>query len=192
MDLTDEEEERQEPQPHVAANIQAIAALIDKNGQVAKAEEAGEKARSRLGNLYQKIEKDYHGNIQAVKKVRALERGTIDAAYDFMRTFLPLARHFGLIPEEDLVDAAERASDQGEGEGVIDFGARRRRRGGGSAMDAAREHLGTGEKPPAGETPEQERQRVYGFDKNAPPGEPGDADLARGPDEAAPGAVAAE
>lgn len=179
-DLTEEEEERLEPQPHVKANIDAIAELIGKNGKVARAEEKGQKARGELGNIYQKIEKDFHGNIGAAKLVRRLESGTVDAAYDFMRTFIPLAKRFGLIPEDDLVDQAHKAggTDGEEGSGVIDFGAMRERRSSGqSALDNAREHLSGGKKPEPAEPPA---------------GEPGDEDLARGPDEGSRTNVAAE
>lgn len=109
-DLTDEEEERIEPTPHIAAKIDKIAPLVANDGAIAKSEEKAQKARSELGNLYQKIEKDFHGNPKAVKLVRTLLGGTTDAAYDFMRTFMRLADHFQLIPADDLVDLAEKAS----------------------------------------------------------------------------------
>lgn len=193
-DMTDEEEERIEPQPHVKANIEKIAELIGKNGQVAQAEEKGQKARGALGNLYQKIEKDYHGNIGAAKLVRRLESGTVDAAYDFMRTFIPLAQRFGLIPEDDLVDQAhlKGGTDGQDGSGVISFPSRRKPPGE-SALDNARAHLAGGTRPePEVESAAARRKRERGFDENAPPGEPGDADLARGPGEAPPDAEAAE
>lgn len=190
-DMTEEEEERIEPQPHVKANIDAIADLIGKNGKVARAEEKGQKARGELGNIYQKIEKDFHGNIGAAKLVRRLESGTVDAAYDFMRTFIPLAKRFGLIPEDDLVDQAHKAAgtDGDEGSGVLHFPSRRP--GGLSALDNAREHLSGGTKADPPESAAAARKRERGFDENPPPGEPGDEDLARGPDQA-PADVAAE
>jgi hypothetical protein len=194
-DLTDEEEERIEPQPHVKANIDKIAELIGKNGKVARAEEKGQKARSDLGNIYQQIEKDFHGNIGAAKLVRRLESGTVDAAYDFMRTFIPLAERFGLIPEDDLVDQAHHAGGTAgeDGSGVIDFGAMRERRSGGlSALDNARDHLSGGTKADPPESEADKRKRERGFEENPPPGEPGDEDLARGPDEASRTNVAAE
>lgn len=184
-DLTDEEEERLEPQPHVKANIDAIANLIGKDGRVAKAEEKGQKARGELGNIYQKIANDYHGNIGAAKLVRRLESGTVDAAYDFMRTFIPLAQRFGLIPEDDLVDQAHlKGGTAGEeGSGVLHFPSRRKPPGE-SALDNAREHLSGGTRPePEVESAPARRKRERGFDENPPLGEPGDADLARGPGE---------
>lgn len=186
---TDEEEERLEPQPHIKANIEGIVALVSKNGLIDKAEEKAAKARGELGRHYQKVENDYHGNRKAVKLIRTLEAGTIDAAYDFMRTFMPLAQHFGLIPEDDLVSMANKGSEAGEGEGAIDFGALRRARGP-SALDRAKEHLEGGQRLDAAAEAAAERKRTHGFDEDAPPGEPGDADLARGPGEEAP-AVAA-
>jgi hypothetical protein len=191
-DLTEEEEERLEPQPHVKANIDAIAELIGKNGKVARAEEKGQKARGELGNIYQKIEKDFHGNIGAAKLVRRLESGTVDAAYDFMRTFIPLAQRFGLIPEDDLVDQAhlQGGTEGQEGSGVITFPSRRKPPGE-SALDNARQHLSGGTRPePEVESAAERRKRERGFEENPPPGEPGDGDLARGPGE--PDAEAAE
>jgi hypothetical protein len=112
---TDNEEERdnETPQPHIAANIEKIVPLVEKNGQIDKLEEKMAKARGDLGNVYQKIENDFHGNRKAVKLVRTLLGGTTDAAYDFMRTFMRLAHHFGLVPEDDLVDMAERIGQRG-------------------------------------------------------------------------------
>lgn len=185
-DLTEEEEERVEPQPHVKANIEAIAALIAPNSRIAKAEERAQKARGELGNVYQKIQQDYHGNIQAAKLVRRLQAGTTDAAYDFMRTFMPLAGHFGLIPEEDLVDKAEKAeagTKARAGDNVV------RGPGWKTNLDNARSHLSGGTKP---ETPAEKRQREYGFDPNPPAGDPGDEDLVRAGEEAAKEKAAAE
>lgn len=194
---TDAEEERIEPQPHVAANIDAIAGMVEKNSLIDKAEERAAKARGELGRHYQKIENDYHGNRKAVKLIRTLIGGTIDAAYDFMRTFMPLAERFDLIPSDDLADMMEKskgANGPGEGEGTIDFGARRRRGGGAaagkSALDRAKEHLEGGERMDEAAAAAAERQRTHGFDPDAPPGEPGDADLARGPGEEAPAPAA--
>jgi hypothetical protein len=188
-DLTDEEEERLEPQPHIAANVEAIANMVDKNGLIAKAEEKAAKARGDLGRHYQKVENDYHGNRKAVKLIRTLVGGTIDAAYDFMRTFMPLAEHFELVPGDDLVSPSMKKADAGSGEaeGVFDLPSRRRSA---SAIDRARDHLQGGTKP--GEDGEeaartqQARREERGFAENAPAGPPGDEDLAD------PGAKVAE
>lgn len=171
--LTDEEEERIEPTPHVAANIDKLVPLVAKDGKIDKAEERMTKARNELGNIYQGIEKDLHGNRKAVKLVRTLLAGTTDAAYDFMRTFLPLAHRFKLVPEDDLVDLAAKVeasdggdTDEAEGDGVsvADLAPKSHFKKAAEPKDDAIsrhvEALKTGGKPPA------------------PKGPPGDLDLA--------------
>lgn len=116
MATTEAEDERdnQVSEPFIAANIDKIAPLVDNDGKIARAEEKAQKARSDLGNIYQQIENDFHGNRAAVKLARALIAGTTDKAHDFMRTFLPLARRFNLIPGEDLVDMMDRGAPPAE------------------------------------------------------------------------------
>jgi len=118
--MTDEEEERVTPIPHTQAKVAKIAELIDHDGLVHKAEEKSEKARSDLGNLYQKMEKDFHGNRKAIKAIRTLIKGSTDAAYDYMRTFLPLAHQFGLVPNDDLSDKAGGGTNPDGTTGTID------------------------------------------------------------------------
>lgn len=131
------------PEPTVQPNIKAIADLIRQDGAVHKAEEKGQKARSDLGNIYQRVENDFHGNRKAVKLVRSLLTGTEDAASDFMRTFEPLAEHFNLFPEQrpDLVDAMEGGDDD---DADVEKTAPPQMAG---ALDAARAHLSGGTKP---------------------------------------------
>lgn len=102
METTDAEDERMTMQPHVQPKIKEIAELIRRDGMIHRGEEKGQKANADLAKHYQKIEKDYHGHKGAVKAVRGLVKGTIDDAYDFMRTFVGLAEHFELFPEADL------------------------------------------------------------------------------------------
>lgn len=156
------ERDEQTPEPFIAANIEKIAPYLEnQTGQIAKAEERAQKARSDLGNMYQKIETDFHGNRKAVKLIRTLISGTTDAAHDFMRTFLPLARRFMLIPGEDLIDMMEAGRppvDDGEravstadlapraSAEVVDHPEKE------NAIDRARKHLagGTGKEAPKG------------------------------------------
>lgn len=174
--MTDEEEERESPQPHVKANIEKIAGLVGPNGQIAKAEERAQKARGELGNIYQKVENDYHGNRKAVKLIRTLVAGTEEAAHDFMRTFMHLAHRFALFPHEDLVDIASReqpseaeinnegkttAAEKGPKKAsatVHELPVRE------SAIERAQKQIATGGKPPA------------------PAGPPGDTDLVEAAD----------
>jgi hypothetical protein len=160
--MTEEEEEREQPQPHIAPKIDKIADLVTKDGKIDKIEERLQKARSDLGNTYQHIENDLHGHRGAVKQVRKLLAGTTDAAYDFMRTFMRLARHFDLIPEDDLVDMmnSEPPTRRKEGEPgvstadaapksaeVIDHPNRE------NAIDRAKKAMEGGSKPPAPDGP---------------------------------------
>lgn len=176
--LTDEEEERVEPTPHITPSIEKIAKLVGKDGSIDKAVEKMDKARGDLGNIYQAIEKDFHGNRKAVKLIHTLRRGTTDAAYDFMRTFMHLADHFGLIPSDDLVDLANKnlslagsggGSAQGgdDESGISSADVAPKSTGGNpvlavveSSIDRHLKALKTGTKPPA------------------PKGPPGDNDLA--------------
>lgn len=174
--MTDDEEEREERQPHVKANIDKLAQMIGANGAVHKAEERAEKARSDLGNLYQKAENDYHGNRKAVKLVRQLVKGTDEAAHDFMRTFLHLAHRFGLFPSEDLVDIANReqpteaeinkegqvtAADAGPKTPATNVHELPKRE---SAIDRHKKRLETGDKPPAPKGPEGDTDFVEAAD----------------------------
>jgi hypothetical protein len=168
---TEAEERRDDEvsEPFIAANIDKIAPYLEnQTGQIAKAEEKAQKARSELGNIYQKIETDFHGHRGAVKLIRTLVSGTTDAAHDFMRTFLPLARRFNLIPGEDLVDMMESGKppeDDGErGVSSADMAPRRNATvhphpAAENAIDRAKRAMKGGNKPPA------------------PAGPPGDTDL---------------
>lgn len=155
--LTDEEEERETPQPHVAPKIDKIAPLIAKDGKIDKEEEKLQKSRSALGNVYKQIEADFHGNRAAVKQVRKLLTGTTDAAYDFMRTFMRLADHFGLIPEDDLVDMMENRPkeepDEDPGVRVSDQAPKKKNEpvqaSDDNPIDRHKERLKNGGKPPA-------------------------------------------
>lgn len=177
VNKTDAEDERDEvSEPFVAASIDKIVPMVEQGGVLHRSEEKAQKARSELGNHYQKIEKDYHGHRGAVKLIRALVSGTTDAAHDFMRTFLPLARRFDLIPGEDLVDMMEQHAPPAEGE---DPGTR--------VSDTA-----VGEKSSVVPHPEREnaidraKRRMKDGDKPpAPAGEEGSGDLARAGEEVA-------
>ena len=128
-----------EPVPHTRANVAEIAKIIDKNGKMSHLETAQGKAMGAVGAEYKRIEKDYHGNIAAVKKIRQLAAGKVDVCYDYMRTFIPLAREMGLLPDDDLVDRSE-------GENKVS-----------SALDAKKSSTKAGKKAPAeagvGDTP---------------------------------------
>jgi hypothetical protein len=102
MDTTEAEDERMTMQPHVKPKIKEIAELIRRDGLIHRGEEKGQKANADLAKHYTKITNDYHGHKGAVKAIRGLVKGTIDDAYDFMRTFVGLAEHFDLFPGEDL------------------------------------------------------------------------------------------
>lgn len=165
--LTNEEEEREQPQPHIAPKIDDIAKLVGRDGQLDKLEEKMATARGAIAQKYQHIENDLHGNRKAVKIVRNLLGMTTDAAYDFMRTFLRLAGRFDLLPSDDLVDLAEQvdkpkveaepgvsAADLAPKSGEVhQFPSRE------NAIDRHTKALAGGDKPPA------------------PKGPPGDTDL---------------
>lgn len=165
--LTNDEEERETPQPHIAADIDKIAPLVAQDGQIHKAEERAQKARSDLGNLYQKIENDFHGNRKAVKLVRGLLAGTTDAAYDFTRTFMRLAARFDLLPADDLVDLAEQVDlprdDEEKGQ---------------SAADVAPKSAKVVDHPARENAIDRAKKALEGGSgKPAPDGPPGDTDL---------------
>lgn len=103
---TDREEERDDKvsEPFLKAKVDKIAPLVEHDGQIHRLENKVQTAAGELSKVYEKIKKDFHGNPAAVKLVRRLASGPTDKAYDFMRTFLPLAKRFDLIPGEDLVD----------------------------------------------------------------------------------------
>lgn len=177
MTKTDAEEERDGgvSEPFIAANIEKIAPLVDNDGKIARAEEKAQKARSDLGNIYQQIENDFHGNRAAVKLARALIAGTTDKAHDFMRTFLPLARRFNLIPGEDLVDMMSAGEPPAESDepGV-------------SSADMAPKSA-TVHEFPARETAIDRAEAALkgGTGKPAPGGPPGDTDLVEAAEEVA-------
>ncbi len=167
---TDLEEQRDQPQPFLPPKIDKIAALVANNGSIHVAEEKAQKAASDLGNLYKKIETDFHGNRKAVKLIRTLVGGTLDQAHDFMRSFLHLAAHFNLMPPADLVDIAEKVKDrdpEDPGVSAADMAPKGKARPaltvvGDNAIDRAKKALQNGGKP----------------DIPAPKGPPGDFDLA--------------
>lgn len=167
--LTNDEEERETPQPHLPAKIDEIAKLIEKDGPLDKLHEKMATARGTLAQKYQHIEADLHGNRKAVKLVHTLLQGTTDAAYDFMRTFMRLAHRFDLVPEDDLVDMAEKvheressppAKDEDPGVKVSDAAPKKpsatvhelpQRE---NAIDRASKAMKGGDRPPAPKGPE--------------------------------------
>lgn len=175
--MTNDEEERETPQPHIAADIDKIAPLVAQDGQIHKAEERAQKARSDLGNLYQKIENDFHGNRKAVKLVRSLMAGTTDAAYDFVRTFLRLAARFDLLPADDLVDLAEQAEAGTIAAGLDDSGI--------SSADLAPKSAKVLDHPARENAIDRAKKALEGGGKPAPDGPPGDTDLVEAGEEVA-------
>jgi hypothetical protein len=170
---TNEEEELETPQPHIAADIGKIAELIKKDGPMDKLLEKLATARGALAQKYQHIENDLHGNRKAVKLVITLLNGTTDAAYDFMRTFMRLAAVFDLLPADDLVDLAEKvdqAKPKDEDSGVstadmapksaevVDHPSRE------NAIDRHKKALAGGEKPPAPDGPEGDTDFIEAAD----------------------------
>lgn len=172
--MTNEEEERETPQPFIRADMAAISKLIGKDGRIDKLKEKMDKARGELGTEYQKIENDFHGNRAAVKLVHKLTKGTINAAYDFMRTFLPLCAQFGLLPEDDLVDLAHNQKSDSEEEPGISAAETAPRSAdvhqfpaGENAIDRAKKAMAGGDKPPAPKGPEGDTDLVEAADATA-------------------------
>lgn len=179
-DETEAEEKRDadtmKGQPFLTAKIDKIKPLIEDNGEVHKLEEKIQTAAGSLSKVYERIVKDYHGNAKAVKLCRSLAVMSTDKAYDFMRTFVPLAKSMGLYPEDDLVDMAggDDKPPAGGKKKVLDDGVKPVSTAdqapksdrvipittGKTAIDRARENLAGGKKP------------------DAPKGPPGDTDLA--------------
>lgn len=120
-------------EPTVKPNIEKVAELIALNGPIQKAEEKGQKSRSDLGNLYKRVEDDFHAHRGATKAVRKLLTMSATQRADYMRTFEPLAEHFKLFPsqvEGDMIDQVERETESK-----------------GGALDAAKRHLEGGTRP---------------------------------------------
>lgn len=115
-EITEQEDERMTGQPHIRPKIDEIVKLLAQNGPLHKGEEAGQAANASLAKVYQKIEKDFHGNKAAVKCIRQLVKMSDDKAFDFMRTFEPLADYFHLYPNDDLAgEGSPRSGGGGDG-----------------------------------------------------------------------------
>lgn len=165
---TEDEEKRDGDQrePFLAAKIDKIVPLIEHDGKVHKLEEFISTKAGDLSAVYQQIQKDFHGNLKAVKLCRQLSTMTTDKAFDFMRTFMPLAKALGLIPSEDLVDLMggveepdfSTRGDKERGQSVADVAPKADKRvvpitTGKNAIDRAKEALASGNKPPAPKGP---------------------------------------
>jgi hypothetical protein len=150
------------PEPFIPPKIDKLIPIVAPNGKLHKLEEKAATIRGDMGAAYKGLQDDFHGNRKAVKLIRGLIGMSQDKAMDFMRTFLPLASHFHLMPEEDLVSAAERATAHGqrvaaakeEPEQKLGDTAPVSREAGAdplpertNAIDRAREHLQGGTKP---------------------------------------------
>jgi hypothetical protein len=179
---TEDEEKRDKDsgQPFLTPKFDKITPLLEHNGKVHKLEEAIATKAGELSQVYETIKKDFHGNPGAVKLCRRLANMTTDKAFDFMRTFMPLAKSLGLVPSEDLVDlmagVPEKDFSQGSSEdrglSAADAAPKEEKTnvvpiGKDNAIDRAREHLRTGGKPPAPKGPAGDGDLVAAGDEVA-------------------------
>lgn len=100
------------PEPRVQPNIEEIIALLVSGGEIDQSEKKQGEALSATGKIYQRIEKNLHGNRAAVAAIRRLQKMSDDKRADYIRTFEPLLVHFGYtleaIDPEDLLAGADQ------------------------------------------------------------------------------------
>jgi hypothetical protein len=134
-------------EPKMQPNIDAIIDLLKPGGELEEAAKQKQSGASAEGLVFQRIEKNLHGNRAAVSDMRRIRKWPRDKQFDYIRTFEPLLVHYGLtlevIDPEDLVAQAQKKQAEGEGdEGQApDAGSN----AGANALDAARTNLTGGE-----------------------------------------------
>lgn len=117
-------------EPRITPKFSAINAMLKPGGEVEEAAKAQQEAMGKLGAAFKKIEKDFHGNRQAVGFIRKLDKMSKDKRDDLIRTLEPMLVERGytleVIDPEDLASQAQSGApaapgdddddDDGEGE----------------------------------------------------------------------------
>lgn len=107
-------------EPRISPKIAAIFGLIGPGGEITEAAKAQQEAMSKLGTAYKRVEKELHGNRQAVAMIRKLDNMSKDKRDDFIRTLEPMLVERGYtldaIDPEDLVgDTTQAPTGQPQG-----------------------------------------------------------------------------
>jgi len=111
---TTNEEQGGGAEPRVTPKFTAIFAMIGAGGEVTEATKAQQEAMGKIGAAYKKIEKELHGNRQAVGLIRKLDNMSKDKRDDFIRTLEPMLVERGYtldaIDPEDLVGQTKQGT----------------------------------------------------------------------------------
>jgi len=99
-------------EPRITPKFGQINEMLRPGGEIEEATKAQQEAMGKIGAAYKKIEKELHGNRQAVGFIRKLDKMSKDKRDDLIRTLEPMLVERGytldVIDPEDLAAQAQQ------------------------------------------------------------------------------------